>query len=298
MIDRPGQGRNSASQKAVSRSRPVAKLLMLAVCAALAFSGFVALGTWQLQRLQWKLGLIERVEQRVHAAPVAAPGPDRWPQVNAAADEYRHVSVTGIFLYELTTKVQASTELGSGYWLLTPLRNLDGTVVLVNRGFIPAGDADQSHNDLHNGAHVTEGHQNHDDRGLSIVTGLLRISEPGGAFLRNNNPSGNWWYSRDIQAIAVARGLSRVAPYFVDADATKETGEEKPGSNSANYPIGGLTVISFHNNHLVYALTWYALALMVAGAGLRVAREERSRHRVHGTRSGYIDQESENGMQY
>ncbi len=104
---------------------------------AAAFAGFVALGTWQVQRRAWKLDLIERVDQRVHAPAVAAPGPERWTQVNAASDEYRHVSVTGSFLHDRETLVQAVTELGSGYWVLTPLRMADGRTLLVNRGFVP-----------------------------------------------------------------------------------------------------------------------------------------------------------------
>jgi surfeit locus 1 family protein len=41
-----------------------------------------------------------------------------------------------------------------------------------------------------------------------------------------------------------------------------------------------LTVIAFANNHLVYAITWYALALMVAGAAWLVVRTERAATRA------------------
>jgi surfeit locus 1 family protein len=282
MTDWPERRRDTDTQVAAPRRRSFVTLFTLAVCALLAFAGFMALGTWQLQRLQWKLALIERVEQRVHAAPMLAPGPDRWPQVSAEADEYRHVRLTGTFLYELTTRVQATTALGGGYWLLTPLRTADGYVVMVNRGFIPANAAASGRHDSNNETRGTRDgreHQSHAGNSVSTVTGLLRISEPGGAFLRHNDPAVNRWYSRDVQAIAAARGLPHVAPYFVDANAAKEPADETSGERSAGAPIGGLTVISFHNNHLVYALTWYALALMVAGAGLWVAREERRMRR-------------------
>ena len=88
------------------------------------------------------------------------------------------------------------------------------------------------------------------------------MTEPRGAFLRHNDAAANHWYSRDVQAIAVARGLTHVAPYFIDAKAASP-GAVPPGSV---VPVGGLTVIAFHNSHLVYAITWYTLALMVAGA--------------------------------
>ncbi len=84
------------------------------------------------------------------------------------------------------------------------------------------------------------------------ITGLLRITESGGRFLRSNQPAENKWYSRDVAAIAAARGLSFVAPYFIDEDV---------GAPDA-WPRAGMTVVVFPDNHLVYALTWFALALM------------------------------------
>ncbi|MDR3480173.1 MAG: SURF1 family protein [Burkholderiaceae bacterium] len=251
------------------RRRSFAARLILVASAALAFALLLGLGTWQVVRLQWKLDLIERVDQRVHAAATAAPARARWKNITAAADEYRHVRVSGTFLYDRTTRVRASTVLGSGFWLLTPLRQADGDIVLVNRGFVPeqaAAVAGRKTVGAQIDAHPAES-------GEPSVTGLLRISEPGGAFLRRNDAVANRWYSRDVQAIALARDLHSVAPYFVDADAGAKT--ENRLDDPADRPIGGLTVVSFQNNHLVYAMTWYALAAMVAGACWWVMREER-----------------------
>nr|WP_253273752.1 SURF1 family protein [Collimonas arenae] len=254
------------------------------------FAGFFALGTWQLKRLQWKLDLIQRVDARVHAPAVAAPGPEQWPQVTAESDEYRHVRLSGNYLYALTTRVQASTELGSGFWLLTPLRTADGSVVLVNRGFVPSAAPEQPAP----GAIPVSS--------TVVVNGLLRISEPGGGFLRHNDPAGNRWYSRDVQAIAAAHGLSQVAPYFVDADAKKMPVDDDAGDGSSVRPVGGLTVIAFHNSHLVYALTWYALALMVVGGCYWGVREERKLPRSaaeisNAASNDQSDSESEDGKQ-
>ena len=104
--------------------------------------------------------------------------------------------------------------------------------------------------------------------GHVAIEGLLRISEPGGAFLRHNDASADRWYSRDIAAIAAARGITDAAPYFVDADAN---------ANLDEYPVGGLTVVSFYNHHLGYALTWFGLALLVAVGSWRAVRGERIR---------------------
>lgn len=224
----------------------------LAVLLAVLLTALLSLGTWQVHRRSWKLALISRVEQRVNAPAVDAPGPAQWPQITAASDEYRHVSVTGRFLHDRETLVQASTELGSGYWVLTPLQRPDGSYVLINRGFVSPEHRDRA------------ARRAAEPDGDVTVTGLLRISEPGGGFLRHNDPDGDRWYSRDVQAIAARDHLSPIAPYFID-----EARRARPP-----WPVGGLTVIAFHNNHLVYAITWYGLALMAAYGLWRLFRED------------------------
>jgi len=225
------------------------------------FLGFLALGAWQVKRLFWKLDLIERVDRRVHAAPVAAPGPDVWPSVTADSYEYQHVRLSGTFLYAKTARVQALSRLGAGFWLLTPLRGADGVTTLINRGFIATGARDEKQ-----GAADAP----------ADVAGLLRISEPHGGFLRKNDAAGDRWYSRDVSAIAASRQLERVAPYFIDAEASDTVASEQQRAANGQ-AVGGLTVISFPNNHLIYALTWFGLALMTGGAIFWTGRDEKRR---------------------
>ncbi|MFD1789762.1 SURF1 family protein [Sphingomonas floccifaciens] len=209
--------------------------------AALVTAGLIALGVWQLERRAWKLDLIARVDARIHAAPAAFP----WAGGDPRELEYRRVRLTGSFEHARETLVQALTARGAGFWVLTPLRTPEGTV-LVNRGFVPEDRRDPNTRAAGQVA------------GPVAVTGLVRLTEPGGGFLRSNDPAAGRWYSRDVAAIAAARGLAgRIAPLFVDADGTP---------NSGGYPVGGLTVVAFRNTHLVYALTWFALAAL-AGAG-------------------------------
>lgn len=236
------------------RSRPTFYLL-LALGLALIL-GLVALGNWQLDRRAWKLDLIERVEARVSAPPVAAPGPAVWPRVDAQGYEYLKVEATGRFLHARETLVQAVTDYGSGYWMMTPLVSDRGFVVLVNRGFVPQ---DRREPATRRAGQV---------EGPATVIGLLRLPEPGGGFLRDNDPVADRWYSRDVQAIAAARGLGPVAPYFIDADAT---------ANPGGLPRGGLTQVRFRNQHLQYAITWYALALLVAVGLWLLVRYEQGR---------------------
>jgi surfeit locus 1 family protein len=233
-----------------------------ALCALVLFVGFAALGTWQIQRRAWKLDLIERVNQRVSAPAADAIAQRDWPRVNAANDEYRHVRLTGRYLPDLDAQVQAVTNIGSGFWLLSPLQLTDGRVVWVNRGWVPP-----------NWKPVPTTTIMEASKAIVTVTGLLRLTEPGGGFLRTNDPAAERWFSRDVAALAATRGLRQVAPYFVDADAAPSASPADP-----NAPVGGLTVIAFHNNHLVYALTWYALALMVAGAAIGLAVQNAKQH--------------------
>jgi surfeit locus 1 family protein len=247
---------------------------VLAVLALLLIVLFAGLGTWQVFRLQWKLDLIARVDARVHAVPAAPPLAGAWTGINAPDDEYRRLELNGTYLYDLTTPVQALTEQGSGYWLITPMCTTDGTIILVNRGFIPAdlGAPTRYAPMAATGDPCAPVLARHEP--AVRVVGLLRISERGGSFARDNEPVQNRWYSRDVAAIAATRKVGEagktVAPYFVDAEAAQNP------IDSPDRPTGGLTVVSFHNSHLVYALTWYALALMVAGGWWRVARGART----------------------
>jgi len=202
---------------------------------------FTALGIWQVERLGWKLDLIARVEAAVKAEPSPMPPPAQWPTLTEQADAYRHVEAHGTLLHRCETLVQALTDLGGGYWVMTPLETEQG-IVLVDRGFVPSERRDPS---TRAAAQVT---------GAVTVLGLMRMSEPNGTFLRRNDPAGGRWYSRDVEAIAGARHLGAIAPYFIDADKSVLP---------AGAPVGGLTIVHFRNAHLQYAITWFALAAVV-----------------------------------
>ncbi len=204
------------------------------------------LGLWQVQRLAWKTDLIGRVDARVNAP--AVPAPPASAGVTAKADEYRHVTVRGRFLNSAEAQVYTVSDYGGGYWVMTPLKRDDGTVVFINRGFVPIDRQDPKTRTAGNtDAEVA-------------VTGLLRMPETKGwLFSQPNDPAHDRWYRRDIAAIAASRRLGPVAPYFIDADATP---------NPGGWPKGGLTVIRFPNSHLMYAITWFSMALGLAGVSV------------------------------
>lgn len=231
------------------------RVLLLSLTAGLLVL-FCSLGSWQLERRTWKLQLINQVDRQLQNPPAKAPGPTEWDALNAE-DSYRPVMVRGRFLHQQEALVQAMTVLGSGYWILTPLETDTGFTVLVNRGFV-----DQPHSERQ--SRPSKG--NDPDQPIE-VHGLLRMSEPDGRMLQANQPEADRWYSRDVKAIGALRGLpeNMLAPYFIDANA--------PSTNEpTEWPVGGLTVVTFRNTHLVYAITWYALALLCAIGAVLIVR--------------------------
>ncbi|RFC62625.1 SURF1 family protein [Fulvimarina endophytica] len=221
---------------------------------------FCSLGVWQIERRAWKLDLIAAVEARVTEEAIAAPGPAEWPDLTLEGDEYQHVAITGRYLEGRDAYAQAVTDYGSGYWLMTPLGTADGFTVFVNRGYVSRRDG---------------GDDFAPPDGEVRVEGLLRMSQPDGAFLRSNDPQAGRWYSRDTAAMAAANDVpGPVAPYFIDAGVGAE--RALMGEPSGEEPVEGLTNIAFRNEHLVYAITWFSLAALTLGAtGFLVRRQLR-----------------------
>ncbi len=235
------------------RRRPFWQVALVLLAGAGLCLMFLGLGVWQVERLAWKRDLIARVDRHLAAEPVPL---DEVLDLAPEDQEYRRVHVSGRFDHSAETFTQAVTELGGGYWVITPLYQDNGTVVLINRGFVPPERRTQdSREDGLTAGRVT-------------LTGLTRLSEEGGGFLRRNDPRAGRWYSRDVAAIAQARSLGSTAGLFVDAVATVE------------YPVGGLTIVKFRNTHLIYAITWFGLAALVAGGmGIVIQHERKQRHK-------------------
>ncbi len=222
--------------------------VLFAILTTAAIGMFLALGVWQVQRLAWKTDLIARVNARVKAPAAAAPKAGAWGQISRTKDEYRHVTLHGRLLNEAEAQVYTLSDYGAGYWVMTPLKRDDGSVVYINRGFVPM--------DKRAPATRLEAQA----QGPVTVTGLLRMPEVKGWWLQQaNDPAHDAWYRRDIAAMAQARQIGTVAPYFIDADNTP---------NPGGWPKGGLTVVKFPNSHLSYALTWFSMGAMLAGVSI------------------------------
>lgn len=218
--------------------------ILLYSCFGLFFILFIGLGIWQIQRLHWKLQLIEQVNERIHRPPVPAPiNHLQWSKLSFDQNEYQPVMLEGKYLNNKEVLVTTVRD-EAGYWLMTPMVADSGQIIFVNRGFVPMDQANQFKR----------------LKGLILgetkVVGLMRMSESNGFWFRKNRPNEHIWYSRQLPSMAESVDLdpSHVAPYFIDADATPVAG---------GVPQGGGTVVHFRNEHLSYAITWFSLATFV-----------------------------------
>ena len=225
-------------------------LVVPSIAAACAFALLIGLGTWQVERKAWKEALIATVSERFAAPPAALPRPAEWARLAPATDEFRRVRFTAELLNDKEALVYTTGsslhggDLGPGYWVLTPARVGD-SIVMVNRGFVPQDRKDP--------ASRPQG----EIAGPLEIVGVMRWPEQPGLFTPAADPAKNLWFARDSSAIAQAKGLTSVAPFYVEQEAPPAPG---------GLPQAGALQPSFPNNHLGYAITWYGLALVLAGS--------------------------------
>jgi surfeit locus 1 family protein len=219
----------------------------LAVITGVMIAVLLSLAAWQLERLSAKTELLQHLEERVAAAPVALPPDDQWTRADL---DYLKVTVSGSFRHDQETYlfgVIDKNERGDnvpGYFVLTPLVLDNGATLIVNRGFVPQDKKDPA---TRSAGQVT---------GRVTITGLLRAPERKSMFTPDADVKNRVIYARDPALIAEWLKLTRAAPFMLDADATP---------NQGGLPVGGNTIVSVPNNHLQYAVTWFALALVMAG---------------------------------
>ena len=235
-------------------------LVLFAFFVLAALAVLIALGTWQLERKAWKETLIAELGRKLSAPPADLPPRERWPQLNATADEFRRVAFPAEFLVGAEALVYSSGSplrpdaTGPGYWVFAPARLTGGSVVAVNRGFVPEGRQDPKTR--------TEGNPS----GVVEIVGAMRWPEPRGTFTPQDDPAKGLWFARDPAAMAAAKTWGNVAPFYIDQEAPPVPG---------GLPKVGPLKPSLPNNHLQYAVTWYGLALVILISVLFFLRSRR-----------------------
>ena len=221
---------------------------------SIVFAILIALGTWQVERLQWKENLLAEIEQRTHAPPASLGEIESlWARQNDV--DYRTVTVTGRFVNGQEHHYFATFAGMSGFYVYAPLQLDDGRIIFINRGFVPYDKKEPA------------------SRGQSVqgpvtINGLARnpLAAKPSSIVPDNDLKTNIYYWKDLSAMAAQSGIpvNRLVPFFIDADKAP---------NPGGLPIGGVTIIDLPNSHLQYAVTWYGLAAtLLAIAGISVWR--------------------------
>jgi len=215
----------------------------LTIATVIAFVILCCLGTWQLERLQWKLSLIATVDRNMAVPPLTLD------QALTAPDmPYRRVTLTGHFDHARESYFFAASSAGEGiYHVLTPFIAEGGRTLLVDRGVVPQSRLDPATRAAGNAA------------GETRLTGVWRVPDASGLFTPPPDRARRIWYARDVAAIAAAQGLHLAAPVLIEAG---------PAPNPGGLPLGGQTVVTFRNQHLGYAMTWFGFALCLLGVWL------------------------------
>jgi surfeit locus 1 family protein len=226
---------------------------VLALAALLVLLG---LGTWQVERKAWKEALIDTLNARLVAAPVALPQPSAWTGMTADDWEFTRVRLhvefaqgSDALVFSGGSALRDDAKAG-GYFVFTSARLPDGRQVVINRGFAP----DRTYPPA---------------PGSQDIVGALRWPEQPSWFVSAHDAAGEVWTVRDPQAMAALKGWGAVAPFYVEQEAPVP-----PGGLPHPAPLKP----RLRNEHLQYAITWYGLAavlvVMFSILALKRRREE------------------------
>lgn len=195
----------------------------------------IGLGSWQVHRLIWKAELNEERRARHQAEAVVLPSTLEDPK----SFEFRRVSVEGRFHHEGEMFLAARTHNRRvGFQVITPFERADGTMLLVNRGWVPL---DSKEPETRLGGQIT---------GSIRLEGLVVLGSSPGWFTPDNTPDENIWFWRDVESLAAKAGIPSPG-FLIDAGAMP---------NPGGLPIGGQTIVELRSEHVQYIVIWYSLA--------------------------------------
>ncbi len=223
----------------------------LTISAFSAFLILVALGTWQIKRLQWKTSMIAGIEHGFAAPAIPLPR-----DASLEKDQFKKVRISGVFLHNKEIHIAAKYYRGqAGYYILTPLKVVGGRMVLINRGWVPEEKITQK------------------SRAKTLIPGKVTLEGiifpafPRHWFMPKNSPEKNIWFSTDAAEINSYVGAN-LPGYII----------QQISPNPGQLPIPLDQQVKLRNDHLGYAITWYLLALTLAVIYFLFMRNEWKKH--------------------
>ena len=212
------------------------------VATVIGIAILLGLGFWQLDRLQWKQGLLAKLAVNAAAEPVDLATAEEIAAKGADV-EFMRVKFRATYKHDSEKKMISGYEGGQGWTIITPAVTPDGRAVIVDRGRVPGQRLDSFDK----------------PRGEVEITGVVRTHKQARSYFDpGNDPQGNFWYWWDVPAMLQASNLSAVlkrVPFVVQV---------LPGTAAAEFPRPVEPKANLTNNHLGYALTWFGLAIALA----------------------------------
>jgi surfeit locus 1 family protein len=195
-------------------------LMGLVGCAIL-----ISLGVWQLQRMQWKEGILAEITARIGADPVPLPA-----SPTEAADEYRPVTVIGRLTGDFVELLAGQKGAGPGVRIIEAFETTEGRRILIDRGFLP----EEARATPRPGREAT-------------VTGNLLWPQDADSFTPPPDEKTGLWYARDVSAMAAKLGT----------EPTLLVASVQTGDGITPVPVD---TSSIPNDHWGYAIQWFLLA--------------------------------------
>lgn len=232
------------------------------------------LGYWQLERLEWKLQIIEDMHNRLNTPPQTLPAPSQWQtsltaQASLTTQEWQPTNIEGTFLHDKEVHYLSGYN-HSGYLVLTPMQVSQGSgesfIVFVARGDVPKS--------LKKAADRPEGSQPED---VVSLVGYIRRPEKLGVLDFEEDRSANIWFTLDLDRMISFTKLQdfQVAPFYLMAMNDADVGvvqtpaqmaklkAEYKNASVGSWPRRRPPSLEIKNDHLSYALTWLGLALVL-----------------------------------
>ncbi|MBL8895357.1 MAG: SURF1 family protein [Rhizobiales bacterium] len=233
------------------------QILVAAIIGVAILSG---LGIWQVQRLGVKQALIRQMEERRAQAPISLDEAVNLAETTGDVD-YLPIAVRGRFAADKEILMLTTFDGNAGWRVITPFVSDKGIVVLVDRGVIPDNLRDARDSRILAGDQAIEGYALWHRAGQ-------RLFDPENAVDQNK------WFWWDVPAmlasVSIGEGL-KTAPFILHLNAK---------ADDRSFPRPVAVAETLHNNHLQYAITWFALALVLAvlaGLAIRSDRKQAGR---------------------
>ena len=202
----------------------------------------VSLGTWQLQRMAWKEGVIAEINARIASDPVALPDP-----IDVERDKYLPVAASGTITEDEIHLLASTRDAGAVYRLVSAFETDGGRRIMIDRGWIKTADKDAARP-----AHDVD------------AVGNLHWPDERDSFTPANDVDSNIWFARDVDQMAEVLNTEPVL-LIVREDSDK-------GAIATPLPVD---TAALPNNHLEYVLTWYGLAIVWVAMTLYYLRRMR-----------------------